>query len=78
MCHYFNDVKVPKNSQDQCEVELLFIFQHFTLFKFFKNYLNLCPKYGSPEIFEMGGGNVQKQIFVQHFEPTVMFYLVKN
>ena len=23
----------------------------------------MCPKYGSPEIFEMGGGNVQKQIF---------------
>ncbi len=24
--HYFNDVKVPKNSQDQCEIEYLFIF----------------------------------------------------
>jgi hypothetical protein len=24
--HYFNDVKVPKNSQDQCEFEYLFIF----------------------------------------------------
>jgi hypothetical protein len=24
--HYFNDVKVPKNSQDQCEFECLFIF----------------------------------------------------
>ncbi len=35
MRHYFNDVKVPKNSQDQCEFECLFIFQHFTLFIFF-------------------------------------------
>ncbi len=26
MRHYFNDVKVPKNSQDQCEFEYLFIF----------------------------------------------------
>ncbi len=25
MRHYFNDVKVPKNSQDQCEFECLFI-----------------------------------------------------
>jgi len=24
--HYFNDVKVPKNAQDQCEFEYLFIF----------------------------------------------------
>ncbi len=24
--HYFNDVKVPKNSQDQCEFDYLFIF----------------------------------------------------
>ncbi len=80
MRHYFNDVKVPKNSQDQCEFECLFIFQHFPLFIFFKNYLNLCPKYGSPEICEMGGGggNLQKQNFFQHFKPTVMFYLVKN
>jgi hypothetical protein len=63
MRHYFNDVKVPKNSQDQYEFECLFICQHFTLFIFFKNDLNLCPKYGSPEIFEMGGVNLQKQIF---------------
>jgi hypothetical protein len=35
MRHYFNDVKVPKNYQDQCEFECLFIFQHFTLFIFF-------------------------------------------
>ncbi len=26
MRHYFNDVKVPKNAQDQCEFEYLFIF----------------------------------------------------
>ncbi len=26
MHHYFNDVKVPKNAQDQCEFEYLFIF----------------------------------------------------
>jgi hypothetical protein len=26
MRHYFNDVKVPKNAQDQCEYEYLFIF----------------------------------------------------
>jgi len=26
MRHYFNYVKVPKNSQDQCEFEYLFIF----------------------------------------------------
>ncbi len=26
MCHYFNDAKVPKNTQDQCEFEYLFIF----------------------------------------------------
>jgi hypothetical protein len=25
MRHYFNDVKVPKNAQDQCEFEYLFI-----------------------------------------------------
>ncbi len=63
MRHYFNGVKVPKNSQDQCEFELLFIFQHFTLFIFFKNYLNLCPKYGSPEIFKMGGVTYRSKIF---------------
>jgi hypothetical protein len=28
--------------------------------------------------FSKCGGNVQKQIFFQHFEPTVMFYLVEN
>ncbi len=26
MRHFFNDVKVPKNAQDQCEFEYLFIF----------------------------------------------------
>ncbi len=26
MPHYFNDVKVPKNFQDQCEFKCLFIF----------------------------------------------------
>jgi hypothetical protein len=26
MRHYFNDVKVPKNAQDQCDIEYLFIF----------------------------------------------------
>ncbi len=74
MRHYFNDVKVPKSSQDQCEFECLFIFQHFTLFIFFKNYLNLCPKYGSPEIFKMEGGvNLQKQIFFNILSQQLCF-----
>jgi hypothetical protein len=29
MRHYFNDVKVPKNAQDQCEFEYLFIFYYY-------------------------------------------------
>jgi hypothetical protein len=77
MRHYFNDVKVPKNSQEQCEFECLFIFQHFTLFIFFKNYLNLYPKYGSPEIFEMGGVTYRSKFFFNILSQQLCFIWLK-
>jgi hypothetical protein len=57
MPHYFNDVKVLKNSQDQCEFECLFII-NILRFLYFLKIILICIRFTVAQKFEMGGGGV--------------------
>ncbi len=67
MRHYFNYVKVN-------------VYSYFNILRFlyFLKIIKFVSEVQYARNFRNRGGNVQKQIFCQHFEPTVMFYLVKN